>query len=118
MRRVSCSFVPHFVTSGLHGAPMVKVKHKFIRQSVAVNDIKSKNACGVSVGMSSAKATRSVKWPGYLPMTSLDDSSSHQRDAADSSSGHDRPPTEFRMIPGEADCQVRLGCISHILMGR
>jgi len=58
--------------------------------------------------MSSTEARREVKRSGYLPMTSLNDSSPHQKDAKDAavSSSRRQLSTDFRMIPNEADCQV------------
>ena len=58
-------------------------------------------------GMSSPQARREVKNTAYLPMTSPDDSSPHQSDADVLSSRHGRPNADFRMIPSEADCQVK-----------
>jgi len=58
-------------------------------------------------GMSSSEPRREVSCPVYMPMTSPD--GSHQRHAAAvPSSRHRRPcSTDFRMIPSQADCQVK-----------
>jgi len=66
--------------------------------------------------MSSTKARREVNRSSYLPMTSFDDASTHQKDTAVNGSRR-HPSSDFRMIPNQADCQVKYYVTSMRLNG-
>jgi len=64
-----------------------------------------------SKGMRSSESRRDVSCTDYLPMTSSD--GTHQRDAAAGTVSRSRHrTTDFRMIPSQADCQVKPTCRS------